>query len=59
MRKKGKKTGEVHVIIIRNIPDDMYDKLWMLRRYYKFRSWKDLLEFILKQWEEELEGEWL
>ena len=49
-----------HIIHVRDIDDDLYELLWNLRKYYKARSWADLLRKITEQYKEQIEQEvWL
>lgn len=61
------KTGEVdavegrkHMIKILNIPQDIYEKMWNLRRRYGVTSWLKLITKITEEMEAEVkETEWI
>jgi hypothetical protein len=50
----------MRVLHIRGIDDETYKLLWNLRRYYKARSWADLIRKICMEYKEEItQYEWL
>jgi hypothetical protein len=49
-----------HVIIVRDIPEKVYESLWNLRRKRKASSWADFFAKLVEEFEDELkEEEWL
>jgi hypothetical protein len=47
-----------HVLIIRNIPEELYASLWNMRRKMNAGSWREMLEKIVEEWKRE-ELEWI
>ena len=51
---------ETHTVHIRNIPHELYERMWNLRKFYQAKSWTDLMDKITQEYEIELkETEWL
>lgn len=51
---------EYHTLIIRNIPDKLYQRLYNVKAKFKAKSWKQLLDALTKEFEEEVkEMEWI
>ena len=49
-----------HTLHIRDLDDETYAILWNLRKYYKARSWSDLIRKICREYEKRImEEEWL
>ena len=54
------KKAKLHVIIIRDIDDEMLGELRNLKKYLGARSWKEMLQKILERfYYEELRDKWL
>ena len=47
------------VIFIRDVPEDLYELMWNLRKKYRARSWVDLLRKLTEEYREEVEEEWV
>lgn len=50
--------AEKHIIHIRDIDEDLYELLWNLRKYYKAKSWHDLLKKICEEYKQKMEEVW-
>lgn len=51
---------EFHTLIIRNIPDNLYQRLFNVKAKFRAKSWKALLDALTKEFEEEVkEMEWI
>ena len=48
-----KREGSSRIIIVRDVDDRLYIELWNLRRHLNAKSWKEMLEKIVKLWKEE------
>jgi hypothetical protein len=48
-----------HTIIVRKIDQDLYEKLWALRKAKKAKSWKDMLAKVVMEYEQEVMMSWL
>lgn len=50
-------TRTVH---IRDLDDDVYEMMWILRRMYKCRNWNEFMRtIIVKMLEKEVKEKWL
>jgi len=51
---------KIHTIHIRKVPDELYEKMWALRRLLNVGSWKEMMEKIIEiLYEEEVKDKWL
>jgi len=51
---------KLHMIKILNIPQDVYESMWNLRRRYKATSWLKLITMITEEMKAEVkETEWI
>jgi len=50
---------ETHAILIRKMPDDLYERLWALRKAKRARSWVHLLQILCEESESVVKQEWL
>lgn len=51
---------QVHTIHIRKLKHEAYERLWNLRKYYKARSWADLIDKITEEYVKQIEEfEWI
>jgi len=49
-----------HTIHIRNLPHNVYEALWNLRRFHRASSWAELIEKITVEYIKNIEEfEWL
>ena len=58
--EKNNGTGSFHTIIARNVPQDVYEALWNLRRKKKAGSWAKFFKILVDEFQEEIEEtQWL
>lgn len=59
-KKTSEEAGETHTIIVRDIPQKVYESLWNLRRKKGAGSWAKFFAILVEEFENEIkETEWL